>query len=120
MNSIGQSAFLFAVLSLAIGCVGDIGDDSTDASSSGAFAAETASYHSDCSLTHPVAHDPCRGTPPVTRGLASCTSLLVVEGQPCQLGARSCYDTRQCPDGRVVVSDYLVCVEEVPPRCFTR
>lgn len=77
-------------------------------------------YFSDCSLTHPIAHDPCQGKPAETRGLASCVSHGVTVGQACGADAPSCYIDRACPDGRKVVSDYLVCADKRPSRCLTR
>lgn len=77
-------------------------------------------YMSDCSLSHPVAQDPCSGTPASTRGLKSCAVSKVKAGDRCVAVARSCYVETTCPDGRAVVSDYLVCVEKAPGRCLTR
>lgn len=77
-------------------------------------------YLSDCSLTHPVAQDPCAGTAASTRGLASCASLGVMRGDACGASAPGCYVERRCPDGREVVADYLVCAAKRPSRCLTR
>ncbi len=78
------------------------------------------SYFSDCSLTHPVARDPCSGTPASDRGLASCAARGVARGQGCGASSPSCYVTQSCQDGRQVIADYLVCVDKAPSRCLTR
>jgi hypothetical protein len=77
-------------------------------------------YFSDCSLTHPIARDPCQGTPAGTRGLQSCAGKGIAIGQACGAGAPDCYVEQACSDGRKVVADYLVCAAERPGRCFTR
>lgn len=78
------------------------------------------SYFSDCSLTHPIARDPCSGTPASDRGLASCASRGVTVGQACGTSSPGCYVTSTCQDGRQAIADYLVCVDKTPSRCFTR
>lgn len=78
------------------------------------------SYQSDCSLTHPVAHDPCSGPAPATRGLPRCAAIQAASGQGCHQSAPGCYVERQCPDGRSVAGDFLVCVKERPGRCMMR
>jgi hypothetical protein len=78
------------------------------------------SFRSDCSLTHPIARDPCSGVAASDRGLASCDSLGVAPGQACGTSSPSCYLTRACQDGRQVVADYLVCADKAPSRCLTR
>jgi hypothetical protein len=77
-------------------------------------------YMSDCSLTHPIARDPCQGQSSSTRGLKSCAALGVKRGDRCGPKAASCYIETRCGDGHVAVSDYLVCVDKTPGRCFTR
>jgi hypothetical protein len=77
-------------------------------------------YLSDCSLTHPIARNPCSGTTPTTRGLASCSSLQIAAGQACGVSSPGCYVEVACPDGRTVAADYLVCAETAPSRCMTR
>ncbi|MBL9020116.1 MAG: tail fiber domain-containing protein [Myxococcales bacterium] len=77
-------------------------------------------YTSDCSLTHPVARNPCEGQPASTRGLARCASLGVKRGDRCTATSPSCYVETACGDGRAAVSDYYVCVAETPGKCLTR
>src|SRR5690349_19211941 len=91
------------VLLLSIGCSG--------ASTTGTSGPPPGDqqYFSDCSLTHPVAQDPCAGPGAETRGLASCASLGVTPGRACGEAAPGCYVEGACSDGRTVVVDYLVC-----------
>lgn len=77
-------------------------------------------YRSDCSTTHPIARDPCSGTPFDKRGLQSCKSQHVKVFKPCKKGEPSCYVETTCGDGRVVPSDFLECSSEQSGRCFTR
>lgn len=77
-------------------------------------------YMSDCSLSNPIARDPCSGAEPPTNGLASCTKLAVKAGDACKAGAARCWVPIECSDGRVVPRDYLECVEKQAGRCFTR
>jgi hypothetical protein len=83
-------------------------------------AANKLQYMSDCSLTNPIARDPCSGTAPTTRGLDKCDKLGVKIGQACAAGAPSCYVEQTCPDGHKVAGDYLVCVDQQPGRCLTK
>ena len=85
-----------------------------------AAPADKLAYRSDCSLTNPVARDPCEGTPASTRGLKSCAAMNVKQGQACTKHAPGCYLETTCRDGRKVVSGYLVCVDKTPSNCFTR
>ncbi|MBA3464892.1 MAG: tail fiber domain-containing protein [Deltaproteobacteria bacterium] len=80
----------------------------------------TLQYMSDCSLTNPIAVDPCSGTAASTRGLTSCAQAGVKLGDSCGSNAASCYLETTCTDGRTAVSDYLVCVDKSPDRCLTR
>jgi len=77
-------------------------------------------YLSDCSLTHPIARDPCSGAAPSDRGLRSCASLGVARGQACASSSPSCTVARTCPDGHQAIADFLVCADKTPERCFTR
>jgi hypothetical protein len=75
---------------------------------------------SDCSITHPIARDPCSGTAPSTRGLKSCATLGIQRGHACGARSPSCYVERACNDGRNVPGDFLVCTDATPGRCMTR
>ncbi|HUS31245.1 MAG TPA: hypothetical protein VMZ53_22195, partial [Kofleriaceae bacterium] len=99
----------------------DLGMTYTDPAggSPGTVKANTV-YRSDCSTTHPIAHDVCDGAPPDTRKLKSCKALHVKMFKPCKKGAPSCYVERTCADGRVVASDFLECAAEQSHRCFTK
>ena len=77
-------------------------------------------YTSDCSLTHPVARNPCTGREPSTNGLASCESLDVKAGDACSAGAPRCWVGANCGEGRVVPRDYLECTATRSQRCMTR
>lgn len=88
----------------------------------GSGAAATGfTYYSDCSLTNPVARDPCEGPAADTRGLQSCTALGVKTGDGCSgTAAPGCYNEITCADGHRAVAEYLVCATETPGKCFTR
>lgn len=77
-------------------------------------------YLSDCSMTHPIATDPCSRPPGNARGLKSCKAIGVDYNKACVAGAPSCYVERTCADGRKVPSDFLVCAKQRPGKCFTR
>lgn len=77
-------------------------------------------YMSDCSLSNPIARDPCSGAPASTRGLKSCASLDVKRGQKCGAKSPACFIETRCDDGHVAVSQYLICATETPDRCMTR
>jgi hypothetical protein len=77
-------------------------------------------YMSDCSLTNPIAHDPCSGVPASTRGLNSCAALQVKRGQACGARSPACFNETRCADGHMAVSEYLVCADKTPGRCMTR
>ncbi|HEY5952259.1 MAG TPA: hypothetical protein VIV40_42465, partial [Kofleriaceae bacterium] len=77
-------------------------------------------YRSDCSLSNPVARDPCQGASD-TRGLQSCETMKVKAGDGCSgTAAPSCYVETTCGDGHRAVSEYLVCANETPGRCMTK
>lgn len=77
-------------------------------------------YMSDCSLSNPIARDPCSGAPASTRGLQSCASIHVKQGQACGAKSPACFIETRCGDGHAAVSEYLICTKETPGRCMTR
>ncbi|HTL33188.1 MAG TPA: hypothetical protein VL326_08690 [Kofleriaceae bacterium] len=79
----------------------------------------TMAYRSDCSMTHPIARNPCDAVME-TRGLKTCKALQVKMNKPCKKGAPTCYVEMACGDGRVVPSDFLECAAQQSGTCFTR
>ena len=80
----------------------------------------TLKYMSDCSLTHPVARNPCEGAEPSTNGLERCDKLGIKAGDACNAGAPRCWLPANCGEGRFVPRDYLECAAKRSGRCLTR